>query len=145
MRIFGIFLGILSCSIAYASDDQVTEITQEPIQEIVQPFTKAEIQQGMLDMQNRLTTRIEDWGKTLQKTDFEWTWQGRQLKQPKRQEVCNIFQGVVNETYAMAQKNKARLSPEEQKRLQNRGEFIQALGFENNIVDTRMGFNCRLR
>ncbi len=110
----------------------------------VQPFSKAEIQQGLQEMQQRLNTRIEDWGKTLKREDFEWSWRGRQLKQPKRQEVCNIFQGVVNDTYNMAQKNKARLNEEDQKRLQNRHLFIEALGYENNIVDTKMGFDCRL-
>ncbi|WP_081408551.1 hypothetical protein [Acinetobacter sp. NCu2D-2] len=110
-----------------------------------QPFTKAEIQQGMQEMQQRLNSRIEAWGAELKRDDFEWTWRGRQLKQPKRQEVCGIFQGIVNETWAMAQKNKARLSAENQQVLQSRSAFIEALGYENNIVDTKMGFDCRLK
>ncbi|MEK5760984.1 hypothetical protein V3527_20440, partial [Acinetobacter variabilis] len=61
------------------------------------------------------------------------------------QEVCNIFQGVVNETYHLAVQNKARLSPESQEVLKNRNLFIERLGYKDNIVDTRMGFNCRLK
>lgn len=66
-------------------------------------------------MQQRLNSRIEQWGKTLSRDDFEWTRRGRQMKPAKRQEVCDIFQGVVKEMYQMAVKNKARLSPEDQK------------------------------
>ena len=80
-------------------------------------------------MQRRLNSRIEQWGKILSRDDFEWTWRGRQMKPAKRQEVCDIFQGVVNEMYQMAVKNKARLSPEDQKLLSNRDLFIEKLGF----------------
>jgi hypothetical protein len=37
------------------------------------------------------------------------------------------------------------LSEADRKLLQDRNLFIQALGYKNNIVDTQMGFNCRLR
>ncbi len=67
------------------------------------------------------------------------------MKSAKRQEVCDIFQGVVNEMYQMAVKNKARLSPEDQKLLSNRDLFIEKLGFQNNRVNTQMGFDCRLQ
>src|SRR5690606_5806435 len=110
----------------------------------VQPITQAEIRQGLTDMQQRLDTRIDNWGQTLTADDFEWTWRGRKLKQAKRQEVCDIFQGVVNEMYQLAVKNKARLNPEEQKLLLNRSLFIEKLGYENNRVNTQMGFDCRL-
>lgn len=141
---------ILVCSLACTlslfahAEDTKAPIEMPKVVPEVQPFSKAEIQQGLQEMQQRLNTRIEDWGKTLKREDFEWSWRGRQLKQPKRQEVCNIFQGVVNDTYNMAQKNKARLNEEDQKRLENRHLFIEALGYENNIVDTKMGFDCRL-
>ena len=95
-------------------------------------------------MQRRLNSRIEQWGKILSRDDFEWTWRGRQMKPAKRQEVCDIFQGVVNEMYQMAVKNKARLSPEDQKLLSNHDLFIEKLGFQNNRVNTQMGFDCRL-
>ena len=85
-------------------------------------------------------------GKTLKAEDFERSWYGgRQLKKSKRQEVCGIYQGLVNETYGLAQKNKARLSQADQKQISDRNQFIQSLGYENNIVDTKMGFNCRLK
>jgi len=141
---------ILVCSLACTlslfthAEDTKAQIEMPKVVPEVQPFSKAEIQQGLQEMQLRLNTRIEDWGKTLKREDFEWSWRGRQLKQPKRQEVCNIFQGVVNDTYNMAQKNKARLNMEDQKLLENRHHFIEALGYENNIVDTKMGFDCRL-
>ena len=117
-----------------------------PKVEVIKPFTKAEIKQGMLEMQQRQNQRIEEWGKTLKADDFERSWYGgRQLKKSKRQEVCGIYQGLVNETYGLAQKNKARLSQADQKQISDRNQFIQSLGYENNIVDTKMGFNCRLK
>lgn len=110
----------------------------------VQPLTQAEIQQSLLNMQQRLDARIKNWGQSLDSDDFQWTWRGRQLKPAKRQEVCDIFQGVVDEMYQLAVQNKARLAVEEQKLLSNRSRFIEKLGYENNRVNTRMGFDCRL-
>lgn len=126
---------------------QAQEAPQQSVssQDTVQPITQAEIRQGLAAMQQRLNSRIEQWGKTLSRDDFEWTWRGRQMKPAKRQEVCDIFQGVVNEMYQMAVKNKARLSPEDQKLLSNRDQFIEKLGFQNNRVNTQMGFDCRLQ
>ncbi|MFV5491624.1 hypothetical protein [Acinetobacter sp. ASP199] len=123
---------------------QAQEEPQQPVEEL-KPLSQEEIRQGMAKMQQQLNDRIEAWGKTLTKDDFEWSWRGRILNQPKRQEVCNIFQGVVNETYGLAVQNKARLSPESQDVLKNRNLFIERLGYKDNIVDTRMGFNCRLK
>ena len=51
---------------------------------------------------------------------------------------------VVDEMYQLAVKNKARLGPEEQKLLSNRSLFIEKLGYENNRVNTQMGFDCYL-
>lgn len=126
---------------------QAQEAPQQSVssQDTVQPITQTEIRQGLAVMQQRLNSRIEQWGKTLSRDDFEWTWRGRQMKSAKRQEVCDIFQGVVNEMYQMAVKNKARLSPEDQKLLSNRDLFIEKLGFQNNRVNTQMGFDCRLQ
>lgn len=95
-------------------------------------------------MQKRLDTRIEKWGQSLNSDDFQWTWRGRKLKPAKREEVCDIFQDVVDEMYQLAVKNKARLGPEEQKLLSNRSLFIEKLGYENNRVNTQMGFDCYL-
>lgn len=126
---------------------QAQEAPQQSVssQDTVQPITQEEIRQGLAAMQQRLNSRIEQWGKTLSRDDFEWTWRGRQMKPAKRQEVCDIFQGVVNEMYQMAVRNKARLSPEDQKLLSNRDQFIEKLGFQNNQVNTQMGFDCRLQ
>lgn len=126
---------------------QAQEAPQQSVssQDTVQPITQEEIRQGLAAMQQRLNSRIEQWGKTLSRDDFEWTWRGRQMKPAKRQEVCDIFQGVVNEMYQMAVRNKARLSPEDQKLLFNRDQFIEKLGFQNNQVNTQMGFDCRLQ
>ncbi len=126
---------------------QAQEAPQQSLssQDTGQPITQEEIRQGLAAMQQRLNSRIEQWGKTLSRDDFEWTWRGRQMKPAKRQEVCDIFQGVVNEMYQIAVKNKARLSPEDQKLLSNRDLFIEKLGFQNNRVNTQMGFDCRLQ
>ena len=70
---------------------------------------------------------------------------GRQLKKEKRQQVCGIYQNIINDTYSLAVENKARLSEQEQKLLQDRNAFIQALGYQDNYVDSRMGFNCRIK
>lgn len=119
--------------------------TEEVAVEEIQPLTKAEIQQLLSEMQLRQNQRIEEWGKTLKAEDFERSWFGRQLKKPKRQEVCGIYQDLVDETYAMVQTNKLRLSEADKKLLEDRNLFIQSLGYKDNIVDTQMGFNCRLR
>ncbi len=133
-------LETIAASVNAEEGSAATSATKE-----VQPITQAEIQQGLLNMQKRLDTRIEKWGQSLNSDDFQWTWRGRKLKPAKREEVCNIFQGVVNETYRLAEQNKARLSPESQEVLKNRNLFIERLGYKDNIVDTRMGFNCRLK
>lgn len=112
---------------------------------VIQPLNKEEIQQGMLEMQQRQNQRIEAWGKMLKPEDFERSWFGRILKQPKRQEVCGIYQGLIDETYHLMQQNKERLPATDQTLLEDRNQFIQALGYKDNIVDTRMGFNCRIR
>lgn len=132
---------LLASMMTQAQDEPQQSVSS---QDTVQPITQEEIRQGLAAMQQRLNSRIEQWGKTLSRDDFEWTWRGRQMKPAKRQEVCDIFQGVVNEMYQMAVKNKARLSPEDQKLLSNRDLFIEKLGFQNNRVNTQMGFDCRL-
>lgn len=143
----GWFLAGCSTLLLASMMTQAQEAPQQSVssQDTVQPITQAEIRQGLAAMQQRLNSRIEQWGKTLSRDDFEWTWRGRQMKPAKRQEVCDIFQGVVNEMYQMAVKNKARLSPEDHKLLSNRDLFIEKLGFQNNRVNTQMGFDCRLQ
>lgn len=110
-----------------------------------QPFTQAEIRQGLKEMQQKMISSIEVWGSSLKSEDFERTWTGRQLVKSKRQEVCGIYQTVINDTYRLAKENRARLSQKDQTVLNDRNLFIQSLGFKENIVDTKMGFNCRLR
>ena len=111
-----------------------------------QPLTKVEIQQGILAMKQDLHDRIEAWGANLKAEDFErGVFSGRQLNKQKRQEVCGIFQGVIDRSYALALENKARLPEGDLKIIEDRNLFIQSFGYKNNIVDTQMGFNCRLR
>ena len=143
----GWFLAGCSTVLLASMMTQAQEAPQQSVssQDTVQPITQEEIRQGLAAMQQRLNSRIEQWGKTLSRDDFEWTWRGRQMKPAKRQEVCDIFQDVVNEMYQMAVKNKARLSPKDQKLLSNRDLFIEKLGFQNNRVNTQMGFDCRLQ
>ena len=148
MRITSILLGLsISLTAAYACAEQMVSLPPNQITQVekTEPLTEAEIQSGLQAMQSKLNLRIEKWGQTLQQDDFEWSMRGRILKQPKRQEVCQIFQGVIDETYALALKNKHRLAEADQLLLKDRSAFIQRLGYEDNIVDTRMKFNCRLR
>ena len=111
----------------------------------IQPLTHAEIQTALQNMQKRINQNIETWAKSLDQNDFEHTWHGRQLIKSKRQEVCGIYQDVVNDIYRMADANRARLSIDGQRLLQDRPAFIQSLGFKDNLIDTQMGFYCRLR
>lgn len=120
-------------------------VAHQAVTETVKPIAQAEIQQGLKDMQQRMNQQIEAWGKTLTSDDFEWSWPGRQLKKEKRQQVCGIYQNIINDNYSLAVENKARLSEQEQKLLQDLNAFIQALGYQDNLVDSKMGFNCRLR
>jgi hypothetical protein len=127
------------CSaLSYA--DEVAAVPVQP-----QPLTKEEIQKGMTDLRDLQNQRIEAWGQSLKPEDFERNWFGRILKKPKRQEVCGIYQGIVDETLRLAVQNRKRLPEADQQLLNDRNAFIQALGYENNIVDTQMGFNCRLK
>ncbi len=48
------------------------------------------------------------------------------IKKLKCQEVCGIYQGLVNETYGLAQKNKARLSQADQKQHQTATNLFKA-------------------
>ena len=137
---------VLMVPVLSHAQDETVALPVQPIEvPAVQPFTKAEIRQGMQDMQQRLNQRIEAWGKTLTRQDFEMSIRGRILNQQKRREVCGIFQNLVNETYTLTVQNQQRLKPEDRELLKDRNAFIQALGYENNIVDTQMGFNCRLK
>ena len=139
-----IWLLLMIASVSLAANDNTLEAaSMTPT--VPTPYTRAEIQTALQAMQQRMNQQIEAWGKTLTQKDFERTWRGRQLSKVKRQEVCGIYQNIVNEMYNTAYANRARLGTEAQKRLQDRDGFIQSLGFENNVVDTQMGFNCRLR
>lgn len=108
-------------------------------------LTQAEIQKAMGDMKRKLNVRIEAWGKKLTRRDFEKVQGKVRLKYAKKLEVCQIFQSVIDETYQLALKNKHRLSPADQQNVGSRNDFIQALGFKDNIVRTEMGFDCRIK
>lgn len=111
----------------------------------IQPLTEAEIQQGLVDMRQKMNSGIDAWGEKLTRKDFERKRMQLVLKVDKQQEVCNIFQGVVDETYQSAQRNKYRLTEDDQKVVDNRTTFVQALGIQNNIIPTKLGFDCRVR
>jgi hypothetical protein len=128
-------------SVAYAADPVVPQQETE-----IAPLKADEIQNGLKLLAERQNQRIEEWGKTLKPDDFERSWiSGRQLKKNKRQEVCGIFQRTVDDAYKGALANRNRLNEADQKLLDDRNAFIGALGYQNNIVDTQMGFNCRLK
>lgn len=121
--------------------DEATLIAEDTPQLISQ----AEIQQGLLDVRNKMNTRIETWGATLTRTDFERKKGKLVLKPSKQAEVCQIFQGVIDETYLSSHANKHRLSLDDQKLIESRALFIQALGIENSIIPTKLGFDCRVK
>ncbi|MGE8540179.1 MAG: hypothetical protein ACN6NX_02680 [Acinetobacter sp.] len=131
------FVTATGCSVFSYADDAAASP--------VQPLTKEEIQKGITDLRELQNQRIEAWGASLKPEDFERSWFGRILKKPKRQEVCGIYQGIVDETLKLAVQNRSRLPEADQKLLDDRNAFIQSLGYQNNIVDTQMGFNCRLK
>ena len=142
-------IGVLTLSVQLSHADPV-EVVSEPIVTAppvveITPMTQEEMQQAMEVMSQKLNNRIKNFGNKLTKDDFEWTWKGRQLNKAKRQEVCGIFQDLIDDMYKGAVENKQRLSPADQKVIADRNLFIQKLGYQNNIVDTNMGFNCRLR
>lgn len=146
-------LSVLVLSLSLMTLSAMTQATEVPTASVEaptpsiapEPVSQAEIKQALQAMQLKMQQRIKTWGKSLSPNDFERTWHGRQLKKAKRQEVCGIYQSVVNDTYQLADANRARLSAEAQQRLQDRDAFIQSLGFKDNLVDTQLGFNCRLR
>ncbi len=111
----------------------------------VQLITKQEIQQGLVEMQKKMNTRIEQWGAKLTREDFDRKRGQLVLKSSKQLEVCGIFQGVIDETYLAAQANKYRLTEADQKVVSSRADFINALGFKNHIIKTELGFDCRMK
>lgn len=140
-----LMLTLLSCGLMAHADENTTSVSLAPATETVvdSPLLREqEVQQELALMKTHLDSRIEAWGNTLTPDDFEWTLRGRMLKQPKRIEVCNIFQKVINETYQLIYKNKANLDTENQKILENRSGFIQQLGIKNNTIPTKLGFDC---
>ena len=139
-----VLLGAMT-SLTHAANEPTALQASTMTADISQPFSHSELQKASQQIQKNMDQKIESWGKSLTKADFERTWYGKQLTKPKRQEVCGIYQGVVNEMYALISRNKSRLTVDERKLLEDRNAFIQSLGFENNVVDTQMGFDCRLR
>lgn len=127
---------VIAMPIAYANEN----IVASPVL-----LTEKEIQQGLLNMKNKMNQRIEQWGSVLNRQDFDRVRGKMQLKAAKQLEVCAIFQGVIDETYLAAQANKHRLTEADQKVISSRTDFINALGFKNNIVQTELGFDCRMK
>ena len=139
----GILFLILSLSVVHAEDES-PEISSV---EMAFPSLVIEddVKQKLDAMKLRLNENIEQWGNGLTRDDFEWTWSGRMLKQPKRVEICNIFQGVINETYHLLRQNQSTLSAVDQKNIESRQAFIKQLGIEDNKIPTKMGFNCIIK
>jgi len=142
----GCFAGILflfsSVGYVYAAD------SEEQISTVEQAFpslVQEDVKQKLELMKLRLNTSIEEWGSHLTRDDFEWTWRGRMLKQPKRVEICNIFQSVINDTYKLLRQNQASLSPIDQKNIESRQAFIKQLGIKDNTIPTQMGFDCIIK
>ena len=131
---------LLSCSM-------VTPVFAEQVAKPVDAVEKVspeEIKVALKNMNNDFSQRIDQWGKNLKRDDFNVVRGKASLKPAKRQEVCNIFQSVVDETYQLALNNRHRLNEEESKIVADRPLFIQKLGFEGGIIKTEMGFDCRI-
>jgi hypothetical protein len=135
----------LSVQMSYAENANISEEVKTTTASPELGMTALDIQQAMELMQTRLDTRIQRFGQTLKANDFERSWTGRTLNKAKRQEVCGIFQGVVDETFQLFYTQQPSVNENEQMLVEKRQIFLEKLGFQNNIVDTRMGFNCRIR
>lgn len=79
---------VIAMPIAYANEN----IVASPVL-----LTEKEIQQGLLNMKNKMNQRIEQWGSVLNRQDFDRVRGKMQLKAAKQLEVCAIFQGVIDE------------------------------------------------
>ena len=139
---------IVSMSVANANANANTNTnttTNDHVATSSDLLTEQEMKQGLLNMQNKMNQRIEQWGNALSRQDFERVRGKMQLKPAKQLEVCAIFQKVIDETYLAAQANKHRLTEADQKLIGSRTDFIHALGFKHNIVPTELGFDCRMK
>ncbi|QIO05318.1 hypothetical protein [Acinetobacter shaoyimingii] len=117
----------------------VSKSNIQPDQHIL---TQTEIQKELEMMKIKMNERIERWGNSLSKKDFQQVDGHFQLNVNKQIEICQIFQSVVNEAFQLAQSNKHHLTLVDQNILNNKKQFIRSLGFENNIVRTQLGFDC---
>lgn len=140
--LLSVCIGAMPCAMASVEKESITDTAR--ISDAIQPLSEQEVRRAIQAMENKLNRRIDAFGQSLSADDFEWTWRGRQLNQKKRREVCAIFQSVVDEFYQMAVTHKARLTDKDQALLKNRRTFIEALGYQNNRVQTSMGFDCLL-
>ena len=134
-----LFFLVSSFNVVHADEN---DAALPSIEQAFPSLTQNDAKQKLALMKTKLNTNIEEWGSELTRDDFEWTWSGRILKQPKRVEICNIFQGVINDTYSLLIQNKSSLSPIDQKNIESRQAFIQQLGIKNNTIPTKMGFDC---
>lgn len=137
-----LFFLVSSLNIVHADE---TDAALPSIEQAFPSLTQNDAKQKLALIKSKLNTNIEEWGSKLTRDDFEWTWSGRILKQPKRVEICNIFQGVINDTYSLLIQNKSSLSAEDQKNIESRQAFIQQLGIKNNTIPTKMGFDCIIK
>ena len=56
-----------------------------------------------------MNQQIEAWSKNLKTENFQRSYTGRKLKKSKRQEVCGIYQNIINNIYRLGVENKAPL------------------------------------
>ncbi|SEL76429.1 MULTISPECIES: hypothetical protein [unclassified Acinetobacter] len=110
----------------------------------INPLTQQEIDQALAQMKVKMFKNLENWSTALKRNDFERTGKNLVLKSNKQLELCHIYQASVDETYSLAQKNRHRMSIDEQKIVDDRNRFIEYLGFKDNQIDTKLGFSCRL-
>lgn len=124
---------------------ETTESTQNPKPVApVQPLTEAEVQKALNDMRIKILKDLEIWSNQLKRSDFNRQGGQLSLKPAKQQEMCQIFQKTIDETYLLAKKNRHRMNPEEQAIVDNRSRFLQTLGFKNNTIPTKLGFDCHI-
>ena len=121
----------------------VTAATAESLAPI-QPLTEAEVQKALDDMRSKMLKDLDTWSSQLKRSDFKRQGGQLSLKQIKQLELCQIFQKTIDETYVLAKNNRHRMNAEEKAIVDNRAKFLQILGFKNNVIATKLGFDCRI-
>lgn len=145
IQILIILCGVLISSTSFSADN-VNSATSVKVEEsAIKPLTKQEIDIAIEQMKTKLFLRVDQWNSGLGRNDFERVQGQLVLKEHKQQDLCKIFQGVIDETYTLAQQNRDRMTAEEKNIIDNRADFLKAIGFPSKTIKTKIGFNCYIK